>query len=650
MTKVRFSTSAVIADNFIHRQRQQKLLAFSAFGAVLAAMALLWATPVRSQEIEPVIHPGAMAVSGFPGTTIPGFEDGLAPGVDPIDELMIDMNQPSVRIHDVRALGGPAAGQLVYTPEPYKVLNGDIGLVFGLTFDDGVENGVPTGIPDLYAGATSLFGLHIVTPDEDEDGRPERQRKGKAGATFMDGQWGKNLAGFPGSIYRIDGVTGQATLFATVDTNSGPGLADVVFDKAHRQYYASDLDTGMIHRISADGAVLDSFDHGVNGRPARGFAPVSDDGSVLDIAGPSFDAEDPETWAWTADERRVFGVAAHGGRLWYAAGNKAQIWSVGINRDGTFAADARWELDVAADKELPVTDIVFDNHGFMYLAQRGETQNRYDYTRFADTGDGEVIRYWRENPDDPATESVWVPVPQEYAVGFPEANRQTDGGIDLQYGYDSNGFLDQSVCVDTIVKTGDDLRNNPALEAQLLPGGPFNVHGVQLTRLDLVKPANVPPFGSWFVDNDALFEDPDFKGHVGDVEVWRPCEGRAGWYEPYYPPTIPPVASPCVELTDLAYYCTPGGLEADLYLNDKTGYGFDSLKATPGTAGTSVSPLMQTVPPGSPYTLGVTGHYPGETVDINMCFYKDSDAKKGGSFPCCVVTMPLPTPDVSCEP
>ncbi|MBK8457278.1 MAG: hypothetical protein IPL47_09375 [Phyllobacteriaceae bacterium] len=79
MTNVRFSTSAVIADNFSHRQRQQKLLAFSAFGAVLAAMALLWATPVRSQEIEPVIHPGAMAVSGFPGTTIPGFEDGWPP-------------------------------------------------------------------------------------------------------------------------------------------------------------------------------------------------------------------------------------------------------------------------------------------------------------------------------------------------------------------------------------------------------------------------------------------------------------------------------------------------------------------------------------------------------------------------------------------
>lgn len=648
MTDVRFSTIAAANADF--RRRNARHLAIGMLGAVLAAAALLLPWPAGAQETSPVIFPAATAVSAFPGTTIPGIENGLAPGVDPVDETLIDMQQPSVRIHDPRALGGPAAGQLVYLPEPFAVKNADIGLVFGLTFDDGVENGVPTGVPDLYAGASSLFGLHIVTADEDADGRPERQRKGVAGATFMDGQWGGALGGGPGAIYRIDGVSGTPSLFATIETNSGPGLADVAFDKTHRQFFASDLDTGMIHRISADGVVLDAFDHGVNGRPARGYAPISDDGTVLDIGSPSFDMEDPESWAWTPEERRVYGVAVHAGRAFYAVGTKAEIWSVGINRDGTFAADARWELTVAADKELPVTDIVFDNQGFMYLAQRGETTSRYDYSRFADTGEGEVIRYWRENPDDPATESVWVEVPQEYAVGFPEGNRQTDGGIDLQYGYDSNGYINPSVCTDTLFKTGDDLRNNPALSDQLAAGGPFNVHGLQITQLALVKPANVPPFGSWFVDNDGLFDDPDLKGHVGDVEIWRPCEGRAGWYEPYYPPTIPPVTSPCVELYDLAYYCTPGGLEADLYIKDKTGYGFDSLKASSGTPGTSVSPQMQTQPIGAPYTLGVAGNYPGETLNLNLCFYKAADAAKGGYFPCCVVTMPLPTPEATCGP
>ena len=52
-----------------------------------------------------------------------------------------------------------------------------------------------------------------------------------------------------------------------------------------------------------------------------------------------------------------------------------------------------------------------------------------------------MLRYWRESPDDPATESIWVPVPQEYAIGFPEGHRQSAGGLDLQYGYDSQGIF-----------------------------------------------------------------------------------------------------------------------------------------------------------------------------------------------------------------
>ena len=78
----------------------------------------------------------------------------------------------------------------------------------------------------------------------------------------------------------------------------------------------------------------------------------------------------------------------------------------------------------------------------MYLAQRGPVENRYDYSRFAGTGTGEVFRYWRENPDDPATEINLGGMPQDYAVGFPQDNRQSAGGLDLQYGYDADGNLD----------------------------------------------------------------------------------------------------------------------------------------------------------------------------------------------------------------
>jgi hypothetical protein len=637
-----------------------RFLSTSCAAATLSA-GLTLAAPAHAQDTQ-VIHPGSTAVSGFSGTYIPGIDAGLPPGVDAVDETFIDPERATLRIFDLSMLGGAPTGQLVYPPAPFEVLAKQVGQVFALTYDDGRRDDAFAGVPNLYAGATSLHGLEIVTPDEDGDGRPERQRTGKAGASFMEGQFAENNGGSPGAIWKIDGVSGAVSLFATIDTNSGPGIGDVSFDKASRQFFASDLDTGLIHRIGADGALIDTFDHGVNGRPAHGLAPVADDGAVMDIESAAFDAENPATWGFTQDERRVWAVAAHGGRAYYTVGNTSEVWSVGISRDGSFAGDARWELTVKAEKPFPVTDIAFDSRGFMYLAQRGGVENRYDYSRFADSGETEVVRYWRESPDNPATESIWVEVPQEYAVGFPEPHRQAAGGLDLQYGYDNEGNLNRDACSETLFKTGDRLRDNPALEAQLLAGGPLAVHGLQITATVLVRPANEPPFGSWFVDFDNYFDDAEVEGHVGDVEVWHPCEGRAGYYEeipgggwepPYYPPYFPPPppdTPPCIDVDAVEYFCTPAGLEADLYLRDVAGIGGDSIHASSRTPGVSVSPSKQTQPAGAPFTLGVTGHFPGETVDVGLCFYKQSDADAGGYFPCCKVVLPLETPAAACEP
>jgi hypothetical protein len=514
-----------------HRRSGLFRKTMTASAGALMLVAGLWTAPVRAQEIQ-IIHQGSMAVSGFPGTYIPKLEDGLPPGVDPADETFIDPNRASLRIFDVSTLGGPLSGQLVKTPPPFEVLAGQIGQVFGLTYDDGVRDGQPSGVPNLYAAATSLYGIQIVTPDADGDGRPERRRRGVADARFMQGQFAEENGGSPGAIWKIDGLTGALSLFATIRTNSGPGIGDIAFDKAHSQFFASDLDTGLIHRIGADGKLIDTFDHGLHGRPAHGLDPIADDRVLMDIHVPAFDSENPETWGYTQDARRIWAVQVHDGRLYYSVGEKAEIWSVGINEDGSFADDPRWELTVKADRGLAVTDIAFDNRGFMYLAQRGRIDNRYDYSRFADSGMGEVLRYRRESPDDPATESAWVAVPQEYAVGFPDGYRQTAGGIDLQYGYDSKGKLDFNACAETIAKTGDKLRESATFADRLRAGGPLAVHGVQLTPTSLVRPQNEPPFGSAFVDFDGFYDDPAVEGHVGDVEIWHPCESHAGYVEP----------------------------------------------------------------------------------------------------------------------
>ena len=97
--------------------------------------------------------------------------------------------------------------------------------------------------PNIYVGQTSAFGLQIVGPDANGDGRPDRLKKGQPDAQWMAGQFGTDKGGGPGSIYRIDGRTGAVSLFATIPGNSGTGLGAIVFDRASRQFFVSDLDT-----------------------------------------------------------------------------------------------------------------------------------------------------------------------------------------------------------------------------------------------------------------------------------------------------------------------------------------------------------------------------------------------------------------------
>ncbi len=566
-----------------------------------------------------------------------------------------------MRIFNIETAGEPPKGQLVNTPPPFEVPARKIGQVFGLAYDNGtLIEGRTDGrrtVPNLYVTAAVMHGLQVVIPDNDDDGRPERIKTGQPGAVFMDGQHGFELGGGPGSIYKIDGVTGEVTLFANVEldgvANSGPALGNIAFDRAHQQLLVSDLDTGMIHRFDMQGNDLGHFDHGVDGRPRNGFDAVADDGTVMDITTPAFDAQDPDTWGFTAPERRVYGLGVRNNRLYYAVFGGLQIWSVGFNHDGSFADDARWELDVRSDSDAPVTDIAFDRKGFMYLAQRGHVKNAYDYSLFADPAKGEVLRYHREVPDDPATPSVWVETPAEFAIGFPEGHRMTLGGIDLGYGYDKKGRRRSFSCDGMLGTTGEDLRNNPAMADQLSAGGPFNVHGFQLNSKRLVRPANVPPWKSYFVDFDGRFEDPEVRGHVGDIEIWHPCKGgrSIGWGETIpWPGDIPHDLPKCVEVEWAEYQCYPGGFDGYLWLKDNAGIGADSLKVQSTRPGVVVSPPMQTQAPGDPFILDINGAAPGSRVDVNICFYKGSDAVPGKPFRCCQARLPLRMPNEFCAP
>jgi hypothetical protein len=99
--------------------------------------------------------------------------------------------------------------------------------------------------------------------------------------------------------------------------NSGPALGSLAFDRASRQLFAADRDTGMIHRFTLDGVDRGHFDHGAQALTAAGLPPIAFDARKrLNIESPAFDTGNPATWAYAPQARRVFGVAANRGRLY----------------------------------------------------------------------------------------------------------------------------------------------------------------------------------------------------------------------------------------------------------------------------------------------------------------------------------------------
>jgi hypothetical protein len=502
---------------------------------------------------SPSLNLGDAVVTGFSGTLPPDATKPHPANRSAIDLTFIDPDGPSARVIDIRQPGFVWDGRLLAAPKIFDVLAKDVGQVFGIALDDQTP-------PNIYVAATSMFGLNIV--DRARDGLPERRKKGGPGAGWMKGQFGLDLQGGPGAIYRVDGRTGVVTLLANVTLdgvpNPGTGLGNLAYDSAHKQLFVSDLYTGMIHRFDLDGKELSRYDHGVTGLGAAKLATAPfDPKNRPNISSERFDSEKPDTWGFAPAARRVWGLAVHEDRLYYSVMAGPQIWSVGIASDGSFAADPRWELDVPAQAgPLPVSDIAFSYQGAMILAQRGLIAGAYDYSAFTQPGEPQVLRFWLKDPNEPPSPGRWKLVPEEYAIGFAGNYRNTNGGVALGYGYGQDGTLSTTVCEAALWTTGQNLRNNPALRSQLEPGGPLVVHGLQANPADLVRNANTPPVISYFVDYDDKFDDPRAAGHIGSVRVYTtPCAATA-YVQPIAVGAAPAGGGGCVG-PDCHNACTP---------------------------------------------------------------------------------------------
>jgi hypothetical protein len=513
---------------------------------------------VAVRAADAIFAPGEPIITGFSGVVAP---TSPPPATDPLDRTFIDSAGKSVVIQQLQP-DGPPSGQLIASPTVFGATASDVGQVFGLTLDDAPDT-IGAKAPNIYVAATSAFGLNLVVPGP--DGNPVRSKTGAAGATFMPGQWGAagGAMGYPGSIWKIDGTTGEVSLFTTIAANTGAGLGNIVYDPASSQFFVSDLDSGLIYRLAADGTIIDTFDHGVTGRPTHSLAAVPDDGSTIDITSASFNSEDPSTWGFTQPERRVYGLAVHGGRLYYAVADGPQIWSVGIKDDGGFGTP-RWELDVTGlPAQSEIAGIAFDGQGRMILAQRGAPVGSYDYSAFTSSDPASVVRYRRELPDDPSTPSRWVEMPDSYAIGFAPQGNNAAGGVALGYGYDADANAFDGACNATLWSTGDALRDDPSLSPA------SEVAGLQGNDASLVRPDNDPPASSVFTDFDGNTDASQSAehGHVGSVAIWQVCGGSAAVNAAPPPPDyIPP--PDFVQPTDFnltlhkwskPYFCADGG-------------------------------------------------------------------------------------------
>jgi hypothetical protein len=482
----------------------------------IAPICILPAALTAQQASTPVYSAGDAAVTGFSGA-LPPVQ--IAPGVDPNKKTFIDLNGPSLRIVDLQNMGGPAQAQLVRAPKLFTFSAASIGQVFGVALDDSAQ-------PNIYVAASSAYGLPIVAPGA--DGQPEHIQLGAPKAVFMPGLWGPQ--GGPGSIWKIDGLTGRVSLIANVTlngrANSGAALGALAYNPDSPSLYVADRESGMIHHLATSGGDLGSYDHGVTGRASAGLPPAPwDSQQPIDVTRPQFDSTQPASWNYAAPERRVFGLAVYQHRLYYAVADSLQIWSVGLSPDGGFGNDAVIELAVPpAAGPTEISKITFDEQGRMFLADRPAPTGAFDFGALAVPAIGRVLRYAviETTPDG---RRIWQQRPDQYALGFPQRFRNGNGGVAIGYNYDRIGNMVFRSCGGFMWTTGEDLRHpdDPAVAARLAKSGALDINGLQGNGTWAIHRDGEPPLDSYFIDYFDDVADAAARGHMGDVAIQRQC-------------------------------------------------------------------------------------------------------------------------------
>ena len=355
------------------------------------------------------------AAGGFPAFTDPAYASFRDRAVAIVSHHSTDMSPYALTIVDIS--GAPPPANLNYLAPRYNHPSwtmDSLGLIFGITLDsDG----------NIYVAATTVYGPNAN----------------------------------PSVIKRIDSVTGEITVFATLPS-SGPGLGNLNYDCVSQTIYVSNFEDGRIYQLDMTGAIVSTFHHA----------------SASVTLGPPSDPAEPDG-VFAPLGQRPWAVQSNSGRLYYSMwvensfgadpNRDNEVWSVAYDKDGV--------IDPTTDKlefslpqiqnspgaSVPVSDISFAQTGWMLVAQRTMA------------GDNQTSAHQSTTFEYDYQNGTWVSQGTTYIVGelLPYS---AAGGVD--HDFDPNGY---------VWMTGDALDFGTPDVVYGLQGTPYGGGGVEVSTL-----------------------------------------------------------------------------------------------------------------------------------------------------------------------